>query len=523
MTAQHRLTYPWRYTRGPVTTKAKHLAALLAIVGLAHFVPLERASIAPDDFQNLHAFRDTSWRRIVPISLEAHQRPIHRAFVFAQAKTIGDRATWGLLALLISSSALMVAVYLFFGQVCHEPRLAFLMAALFAVLPQTVEVYHTPIFVNVNLVTALYVMSATWFITYLRTTSRWRLSLSVGAYGVALFWYETGVFLPLILLCYVQLFHRAGRRAVAWFLVPVTLFAAWRWAATPGVGEAVAMRSVGLVNLRPLRDLFHWYAGFYVVRTTAYGVYNWARVPPPWLVVVAMGNILTLAGLWRMTAALERPVPTGKQVGFWGVVFACFLLPVFLQRQGGVAGRHLLLPSLAVAAGCLALCGRFPARWRQAYCVGVGVGLIVAQGTALAQVQATRINGALYATLRERKGGLATARNVVIDLRSFADNIPATWLPLEWDVLNTYYGAQAFEEWGLRSMAALALGERGRSVHLAVEAPRRRSDGSWTIVEGTGMGTRAFRREATTLPREGTVIIGFRDVFPAGFSIRPGA
>ena len=54
------------------------------------------------------------------------------------------------------------------------------------------------------------------------------------------------------------------------------------------------------------------------------------------------------------------------------------------------------------------------------------------------------------------KEAIAKQDYVLIDTKSFADNIEFSFLSRDYNVLNTYYGAQTFEDWGLKSMALIS-------------------------------------------------------------------
>ena len=82
--------------------------------------------------------------------------------------------------------------------------------------------------------------------------------------------------------------------------------------------------------------------------------------------------------------------------------------------------------------------------------------LIIGQGNSWAQVVSSKINGSVFNALSQNKEAIAKQDFVLIDTKSFADNIEFSFLSRDYNILNTYYGAQTFEDWGLKSMVQLS-------------------------------------------------------------------
>jgi hypothetical protein len=145
--------------------------------------------------------------------------------------------------------------------------------------------------------------------------------------------------------------------------------------------------------------------------------------------------------------------------------------------------------------------------------VVVGCALAISQGNAWGQVVASRINRAVYDRLWERRAELQRAQDVIIDVSSFRQRVRSGWVQADFDFLNSYYGAQALEEWGLQGMVYLVTGTDLVRLHLAVDQPRA-VDNSWRFTEGHGIGSRRrFTRQPATIPTDRTVLIDFDDVF----------
>lgn len=152
----------------------------------------------------------------------------------------------------------------------------------------------------------------------------------------------------------------------------------------------------------------------------------------------------------------------------------------------------------------------------RAVTVLLGGALVVAQGNAWVQVVSCRINRAFGDAMRSRATALKGSSQVLVDLKSFTRRIPSTWVPVEFDLLNTYYGAETFEDWGLILMVRLASGDPQTPVTVAVTSPIL-AKGELRFVKGYATGGRGFLSRAISIPAQGATVVGFTEVFGAAF------
>jgi hypothetical protein len=201
-----------------------------------------------------------------------------------------------------------------------------------------------------------------------------------------------------------------------------------------------------------------------------------------------------------------------------GSLFIVVIVPNILA--GAAGGRHQIIPSIGFIIFLYWLLEKVGHHWRKVYMPLVAAALIICQGNAWTQVVACRINGAVYETLKEKKMDLLSAQNIIIDIRSFADEIPFTLVQRDFNVLNTYYGAQTFETWGLRAMVQLAAEQPDKlaPVYIATESPKNLSDGSMQISISNLAGYRSVNKEVRKIPAKNTVIIDYRAVYGDGFN-----
>ena len=491
--------------------------AILFLVVLnlaAHFIPFERASLSPDDYYSLLKAGDLKSGSVLAMMAVYPERPISSAIVMLRSKLFADQVRVPLALLFVLSSAVLLCVHATFQILLHDQRESLLASVVFCLLPNKLESYHASVNIFMNFAVVCYLLC---LILFLRAVHRDSLAIACGsalAYTIGLFSYEVGFFAPVVLLVWCLMYRRQGLKYVGILVVPALSYSIYRVMLLRATYEAT--HHTGF-QLRPARDLFHHYAGAYLARSVLYGGYEFFSIETPWLMLVVLADSMLLFGILRFRPREFRPTDPRLLV-LAVAMFACFLLPLFLQERGGIAGRHLMLPSLGVVLMLLPLLRRasmgHPGWWTAA----VGAGLLVSQGNAWTHVVSCRINAALYDSMRGMKGCLRAAEDVLVDVRSFRDAIPSGGIRFEHDFLNFYYGAQTFEDWSLRSMVRLASGQNDKRVHIVVEGPIREG-GMLSFVEaqGTGTGSRSLTRTPIVLEAAKAVTIDFESVYGDGF------
>jgi hypothetical protein len=404
--------------------------------------------------------------------------------------------------------------------VFKDSLLAVVGASIFSLLPHKLEVYHVPIYAYMDVANFFYIMALIAAVYYSESEKNFALVLSLLSYSIAILFYETGFFLPFVLMIYFYFWRREKFRASLYFFAPSSIYFFFRISRGFGMAEAnpIHLHQPNLLMLpNNLIDLFHQYLGRSIVRIVAYGTYQFPFIESNWLFLIVLLNVtlLTFLGLWLKKRELDGV--NGRTLILAGAMFGLFLLPSLLNSSGGVGGRQLVLPSLGVSIFIISLLEKTRRQWRVACLLLIACSLVISQGNAWAQVVACRINAAVYETLKERQVELKRAKRVIIDTKSFADKIPFTWVQRDFNVLNTYYGAQAFEDWGLKSMVTLATGGTGKPVYIATESPRVIGQGLLEFGALEYQGYRSVSKKVGAVPQEGTVVIDFKSVFGGEF------
>jgi len=488
---------------------------LLLLMNLtAHFMPFERAALAPDDYATL--VRSLPAAEGGASSVKAYaDRPLNYAFLALQARYIGDNAGLAFILLFLSACALLLAVFMLLERIFGDTSAAFIGTAVFCLLPNKLETYHTLIFLNINLVSLIYVMSFALFITHAGTGRRGVLLASVLLYAAGIFWYEVGFFMPLLMLSYCFLDKRCRLVSVMPFMVVAVLYAVYRLTGAYGMAAGAEGQSHSVsLSMLPLnlKELFHHYAGRYAARSILYGFYNFAAMQPAWLVAVSAALLALIVSVRSALAGAKTPQIKKGALMLGLAAFSAMILPVLFNDKGGIGGRHLMLPSIGIsimAVPALMYAGR---AWKHILIAFIVVMSVVGAGNAWTQVVACRINGAVFEYLKSNRQALVDAKAVVIDTNSFAEKIKYTLVKRDFNLFNTYYGAQAFEDWGLISMVRWAAKDSGKQVYVSISSPyAKKGEFKFCVYEYKGYRSKAVKD--MLLPAEGTLVVGAKEVF----------
>jgi len=488
--------------------KVLFAVALLATGIAAHFLPFERASIAPDDYASLVRLSGTD-------ASAGDERPLNRIFLQAQSAAAKDNAAAGFALLLLSDAFLLIAVYMLMGGLLKDPSAAILASMLFCVMPNTLEIYQSAIFANIAFVSGIYVLCLYCFLRYIDGANLWLLVSSAVLYLAGIFWYETGFFTPLIAA--VAAFGVKGGRKYSWlvFIPLMAVYAVYRFTALPCAAGAQAHTvSAAIVPFNLLETVQH-YAGRYMARSVVYGFYRFAAMGFPLIVLCSASALAAGYFMIKVSGGYDPGRLERRQIMVSCAMAVFWLLPILLNSNGGVGGRHLLLPSVGLSVLGIAILG-LSGRFKKAAAGSVFILLmVISQGNAWSQAVACRINATVYGYLTESSATIRDAECVVIDTKSFADNIPFSLVKSDYNVLNTYYGAQAFEDWGLKSMVKLASGQRDKKVYVAITRPERSPEGTWFDI-GEYRGYRSVEPLRIEVKEE-CYIVEYAKVYDKGF------
>lgn len=498
--------------------KNKNLILAIAVVILlnlvAHFLPFERSAFAPDDYGFLWHAKNLSVKDIVIEAPRYTNRPLLYLFGFIQEKFVALNWKLGLVLVFLSSTFFTIIVFLIMLELLGDAFLALFGAIFYLLLPNKLDLYHTLIYVNLTAAYIAYSLSFVLFIYFAKSKRQIFLFFSILCYTIAIFWYEVGFFLPLVLFVYTLLYERKVVKTAFYFLVPAIFYILFRMTGAFGFVDAQAVIGIRDINISNIpHNIFimlpNHYLGRYVIRAIVYGIYKFPSIEMPWLLGLILIDVIAIFVFIKWLKDKQMSKIEWKLVFFASIMFISFLIPNFMYM---IESRHTALSSIGFTILCLALLRLFKVNWKRASVAVFLLFLIVSQGASWTQVVACRINKAVFDYLVEHKEYIRRSERVLIDNRSFADNIPYTWGEKQGNMLDCYWGMQAFAPWGLSLMVPLAVGEE-KLVYVGRTRPKVINDKLEFEVQVDGPYT-----ETETVPKKGTFIVDYDKVYADGFN-----
>ncbi len=329
--------------------------------------------------------------------------------------------------------------------------LAGLITVFYILLPNKLDLYHTLIYANINVAYALYVLSFYFFIVFTKKHKLFYFLLSIFSYSIAIFWYEVGFFLPLILGAYAFLYNKPKVKFVIYFLIPAALFLLFQFTVMEGGHNVVSISTV-LYNFFIMFP--NHYMGRYIIRAIVYALYRFPTIEMPWIGIITLINIaLFYFSVSFVSKKVEFPSIDKRQIILAITIMFVFILPSSLYI---IESRHTGLASVGFVM-LLPFCfSRIRFHAKKVLIASCFVMLMVCQGTAWNQVVACRIVASVFQHIKNHKNEILSSRAVIIDQYDFSRSIPYTWGEKQMNMLDNYWGMQAFAPWGLYAMVKIA-------------------------------------------------------------------
>lgn len=495
--------------------------SLLLVVNLAvHFLPFERASLGNDDYALSVKAIGLPTSDIFRLGIRQPDRPFAFILLMNQEKFLHDNPSAGILLVLFFTSMVLIAVFFLLKALFKDLFLATLGSLIFCLIPNKLEIYHIPVYTPNSVAHLFYIISFIFMINYARDKKALSFFVSIFSYSIGLFFYETGFFLPLVYIGYFYLTKDRALKKSFYFLLPAVLYFLFKTTGVFGFADpsAVHFHKPTLAMLPTnLLDLSHHYLGRYMARNVIYGFYNFLAIKPLWLFIVLDACLLIV--IFMLIRKKKAEAVDGRLLIIGALTFFFLSMPILLNSFEGVGGRHLELPLIGAVIFIIWLLEKTKRYRNPASLFFIAAALIVCQGNTWTQVIACRINGAVYEVVKESKDELVKADNVIIDTKSFADRIPYTWVKQDFDVLNTYYGAQAFEDWGLASMVRLTTDQPDKTVYIAAAkspgiAPNKMLE--FAVLKHDAY--RSVSKDTKIIPQKGAFIIDFKRIYGDNFN-----
>ncbi|HPC19202.1 MAG: hypothetical protein KBC66_10870 [Kiritimatiellae bacterium] len=423
-------------------------------------MPAPRAELAVDDWINLSrsktyaSYAEAAWQGLLDPN-----RPLSMIAVNVGWRLFGDRALYWTLVSLIGNSLLLLFTMKMALELTGRRIVAILTGVVFTILPNLTETYHwsTQVLNEVSCGLVPYALSGWLWVAYVRRGGGWRLALSALAFGVGLFSYEAGIFLP---AAYVVLLPWRRRPFTSIFqIMPVgaacVLYLAWRGTNAFGLIEGSyypphMQAGVSLMGIvMNAWHLMHWWLGDYMFGAMRNGFDSFATLPlwtRRFLFVANAGVVLLVGrGLHKLAGAPSCGSDSNPfrllQIAGFGLAWTAAAMALSLVSY--TAGRLNVIPAMGVSLLTAVALDRWPFRkWGPTLVVLAFLAIVANQGTAESWRQSGEFQRRLLAHIKSTRDQWEGKPIMLIDTRSLRQRLtpgllrgigadPATW---------TYYG-----------------------------------------------------------------------------------
>lgn len=428
----------------------------------SRYAPSPWAVFFSDDWTNYpRSLFYASTREAALTGLQDPNRPVSMAVVDVVFRLFGNnRLCWTALSLV--SHSLMLWFIMRLGlELTGDRRVAAIQGLLFALLPNVTDTWQwsTQILNEVTCALLFYALSGWLWVAHVRRGGAVRLVGSVLAYAMALFSYESGIFLPAAYPFLLPWRREPGRTLLkmAPFALFVCLYAAWRmtnafglnrsWYYPPHMQMGFSWWFLGW----NARQIAHWWIGDRFFGTILSGLENFAMLRPWTRRLLGLGNVLVvvtggllLRRLFRRgeEQSESRVFSTGQAVAF-GLVWAAAGAATSLVSY--VCGRLNYLPAIGITLLGGLLLVRWPWRsWYATLLVPAMICLAANQGMTEHFRQVGALNQRLFTYLQRHQAEWSDKEVLLFDTRSLRHRLtPGLLSPVSvaedtWTLVRSY-------------------------------------------------------------------------------------
>lgn len=496
---------------------SKNLFFLFFIHIVSHFLPFERATIGQDEFESV--LRKSIWLKNFIINPD---RPL--MFIWGEInKYLIENYNFIELYLIILSSFFTVLLsYFLLKLILKNVDLAFLIMILYSLIINKLEIFHSSVFIHVNLSTSIYLLSTILFILFIeKNNNKIFYILSLIFYSMAILWYEIGILLPVVFVYFYFLKVNHYKlheyiKIILPFILVVGIYLIYRLSGSFGLINNIG-RQGSFINLIPgLIDIFHHHFGRYILRNILYGTYLFFQIDKFWLFLILLADLILLLYTYVIIRKIEKIYINKKFIFLSLLLIFITLIPNIVV--GSTGGRHLIISSIGSSLILLFIIFFFTKIWKKLYMLLVFIFLIICQGNAWAQIVTLRISNSICLSINNYSNEIINSEIVIINRKSFANNIPFTMINRDFNILHTYYGAQALENNGLRGMINYSLKNNNYNKEIYVSASDLKIEVDkivFTILKNSDY--RNFTKETIEVLNQDVFVIDYAKVYKNGY------
>ncbi|MAV82971.1 MAG: hypothetical protein CMI90_05880 [Pelagibacteraceae bacterium] len=418
-----------------------NLIFLAFILFFSHFFPFSRESLAPDDyglinnsnnfFKNFFLYPD---------------RPIQYFFLDLKYFLLKQNILTYNIILIIFNLINIVAVY-FFIKLFFNQKDTFLITIIYVLLINKLELYHNPIMIHICAVSTLYILSLYFLIKYINFQKIIFLISSLILFTISIFWYEIGFFISFSIIFYNKnsFSHIKKIKILIPYISIILIYSLLRITNLFGYAVLEQTHSINYDFLNGILEIFKHHLGRYLFKNIIYGFYQFFNYSYTYIILFFIINFLLIFIFYKKIyyKKIEK-----YNLTFFVSLFILAILPLIINGQSG--GRNLIISSISFSIFIFIFFSFFKTYFKFAYIFFVLISLIISQGNNLSQINASKIQKNIFIAFDNNRDLIKSVDYVIFNPKSLTDNIHYTFVKNKNNLLNTYFGAQVWEIWGLR-------------------------------------------------------------------------
>ena len=447
-------------------TNYNYFFYILLYLVFSHFIPFNRASLSPDDYALIN----------LPINgfknfFLHSDRPILYMWLELQYSILKNDTNLYFYLLIISSYLVSILTFILFN-IFFENKKSFVITIIYLVLVYNIEMYQNSIMIHINLVTSLYLIS---LILLLKSKdSNLSYFFSILFYSIAIFWYEIGFFTPFAFL-FLKLRYPFNSRLkiLIPFIILMLIYSINRLTGLFGIFELNSSHSITFNFISSIIEVFNHFFGRYFFKNLIYGYYQFFKMPYYFIIVLISFNFLSFY-LIRKKLLIFQTKNNIKSILFFIFLFIFSLIPVILNGQAG--GRNLIIPTISVAFFIYFFLFEY-LKQKKLVNIFIVIFLVASQGNAFSQYVSSNIHFSILSKILNDKNEINKVDYFLFDASSLSKNIKHSLVNNQYNIINTYYGSQVWETWGIKGFVNSIKSNKNLETLILVENPEYTENG----------------------------------------------
>lgn len=477
------------------------------LVILSHFLPFERSTLAPDDYslmkENYNFFNNF---------LIYSDRPLLYLFLDLKYFILKDNENYYLILLIIVNSLNCIIIYHFY-LLFFSKNNSLLISIIYILLFNKLEIYHNAIMIHIVVVSSIYILSLYYLIKHIINKNIINYLLSIFLFLISILWYEIGFFIPLTILFIKKNNFNFKNKIIIilpfLFLMCVSLI--YRFIPFFGIFDLEVTHSINSNYLLGVYDILNHYLGRYLFKSFIYGFYVFFTSNVYWFLPILILNFIFV---YFIFIYFENNIIKNYNYLFFLFLFFFSIVPLIINGQSG--GRNLVIPSVSISYLIFIMICYIKKYSKFIFIAFLLISLIVSQGNNFAQIYASNIQKTIFISLNKYKSEINSMKYLIFDTKSLTENIDHSFLNNKYNLLNTYYGSQVWEIWGI--LGYLRLNGFNPDTKLIVTNERiKKLNGNYAISQVKSINNKELLQENILVKKNEVFILNYKKIYNKNF------